>query len=314
MKQILFPTNRPGIAPGEQGAALLAVLAMVVLLSGFASIGLSRLRATTDRVSDAEARSDTQLLANAGTAAAVQMAGQVKARANRQPGALQQPVTVPFSGGNVVVRFSDGGSCFNLNSLAPQAPGSGAAGSGSGSSQSRPQDFTRMLTAAGIPDLEAGAIARATAARLAATRSLWADPSEWTTVPGVTAAHWQAAGPLLCALPNREASALNINSLSAAQAPLLVSMGLGPDEARRALANRPREGWTSATDFWLEASPSGTPDTVGASVVGTTSRWMRVTLVATTARARVSRELLLDTLRQPATVASSTWNTVEVGA
>lgn len=296
---------------GEQGAALLAVLAMVILLSGFASVGLSRLKAATDRVSDAEARSEAQLLANAGTAAAVLLVGQVKARASRQAAILQEPITVPVGSGEVIVRFADGGSCFNLNSLAPQVPGAGAA---AGSAQSRPQDFARMLTAVGIPNLEADALSRATAARLAATRSLWADASEWTTVPGVTAAHWQAAGSLLCALPNREASALNINSLTADKAPLLVAMGLGPDEARRALASRPREGWTSATDFWLEASPSGTPDTMGAQVVGTTSRWMKVQLVATTARARVSRELLLDTLRQPAAVAASSWNMVEVAA
>jgi len=307
-----LPRQRSFPVPhGERGAALLAVLAMVMLLSGFASVGLSRLKATTDRVSDAEARSEAQLLANAGTSAAVLLIGQVKARANRQSALLEQPVTVTVGGGDVVVRFADGGSCFNLNSLAPQAPGAGAA---SGSPQSRPQDFARMLTAVGIPSLEADALSKATATRLAATRSLWADASEWTGVPGVTAAHWQAAGALLCALPNREAAALNINSLTPDKAPLLVAMGLGPDEARRALANRPREGWNSATDFWLEASQTGVPETTGAQVVGTSSRWIRVNLVATTARARVSRELLLDTLRQPATVAASSWNNVEVAA
>lgn len=312
----MMPGRRhPAGREGERGAALLAVLAMVMLLSGFASVGLSRLKSTTDRVSDAEARSEAQLLANAGTAAAVLMVGQLKARANNRSALLEQPVAVPVGGGpgggTVVVRFADGGSCYNLNSLAPQASSAGAA---SGSTQSRPQDFARMLAAVGIPALEADNLAKATAARLAATRSLWADASEWTTVPGVTAAHWQAAGPLLCALPNREVTALNINSLSADKAPLLVAMGLGPDEARRALANRPRDGWTSASDFWSEASPSGTPDTMGAQVVGTSSRWMRVQLVATTARARVSRDLLLDTMRQPATVAASTWSMVEVAA
>ncbi len=311
MKRSLPLRERLPVPEAERGAALLAVLAMVVLLSGFASVGLSRLKATTDRVSDAEARSEAQLLANAGTAAAVQMIGQVKARAGRQSAVLEQPVSLAVSDGEVVVRFADGGSCFNLNSLAPQAPGAGA---GSGSTQSRPQDFARMLVATGIPSLEADTIAKATAARLAATRSLWADASEWTTVPGVTPAHWQAAGPLLCALPNRETTAININSLTADKAPLLVAMGLGPDEARRALANRPREGWASASDFWMEASPDGTPDSMGAEVVGTSSRWMKVTLVATTARARVSRDLLLDTMRQPATVAASSWRSVEVAA
>lgn len=293
----------------ERGAALLAVLAMVILLAGFASLGLSRLRAASDRVTDAEARSDAQLLANAGSSAAVALVSQMKARANRQVGQLEKPVTLAMGSGEVIVRFRDAGTCFNLNSLAlpPQAVGAQAA-----APQARPQDFARMLTAAGIPQLEADTIAKATAARLAQTGMLWADASEWATVPGVTRRHWDMAGGLLCALPNREAAALNINSLTPDKAPLLVAMGLGPDEARRALGGRPQQGWNSSTDFWEQASRSGVPDTAAAQVVGTTSRWIALDLVATTQRARVGRTLLLDTLRQPASIAASTWQSVEI--
>jgi general secretion pathway protein K len=298
----------PG-ASHERGAALLAVLAMVILLAGFATLGLSRLRAATDRVNDAEARSAAQLLANAGTAAALTLVAQVKAQSVRQAGRLDAALAIPVGGGRVDVRFRDGGSCFNLNSLVPPPAGAGGA---SQPAQARPQDFARLLAAAGIPLLEADTLAKATANRLAATGMLWADASEWAQVPGVSAAHWRAAGALLCALPNREAAALNINSLTPEKAPLLAAMGLGPDEARRALAGRPAEGWASAGDFWQQASGSGIPDSPGAQVVGTTSRWVAVTLVATTSRARVSRELLLDTIRQPALVAASSWGPVQV--
>lgn len=51
---------RAGIFGNERGAALLAVLAMVLLLAGFASLGLARLRAATDRITEAEARSEAQ--------------------------------------------------------------------------------------------------------------------------------------------------------------------------------------------------------------------------------------------------------------
>ncbi len=295
----------------ERGAALLAVLAMVILLAGFATLGLSRLRAATDRVGDAEARSEVQLLANAGTSAAVTLISQLKARAGRQRGLLETPVALPVGDGAVELRFADAGNCFNLNSLS-QRPGSGLAGASNGTAQSRPQDFARLLAATGIPLLEADAIAKATAARLQSTGMLWADASEWTTIPGVSAAHWRTAGPLLCALPNREASALNINSLTPDKAPLLAAMGLGPDEARRALANRPQDGWGSANDFWQQATPSGVPDTAAAQVVGTTSRWIALKIEARTPRARVRRELLLDSIRQPAQVAASTWAAVEV--
>jgi hypothetical protein len=40
---------------------------------------------------------------------------------------------------------------------------------------------------------------------------------------------------------------------------------------------------------------------------------MRITLVATTPRARVTREILLDTIQQPAEVVYSRWRAVEFG-
>jgi general secretion pathway protein K len=294
-------TARP---PNEEGAALLAVLALVLLLAGFASVGLAQLRAATDQVADADARAEAQLLAQAGVAASLNLAAQVKARANRQRSTVTEPVTVPFAGGTVRVRFSDGGNCFNLNSLAPMP--------GADTGQALPADFSRLLQAAGIPFLDAARLAEATMARLAGTRILWADASEWLTVPGVTRAHWEIAGPLLCALPVREASPINANSLTADKAPLLIALGVPPDAARRAIASRPADGWTTSNAFWTDATPDGQPATSGADVVGVSSRWMALELVAETPRARVTRRLLLDTVRQPARVAASLWETTEV--
>jgi general secretion pathway protein K len=301
--------RRP-VPRGEEGAALLTVLAVVMLLAGFATLGLQRLKAASDRVVDGEARAQAQLLAHAGTSAALSMVTQLKARANRPDGGLEKPIRIPLEGGEVELRFRDAGSCFNLNSLAlgPQSRSAAPA-----APQARPADLARLLAAAGIPLLEADTIAQATANRLAATGMLWADASEWATVPGVTERHWAAAAPLLCALPNREAAALNINSLTPEKAPLLVAMGLAPDEARRALAQRPAEGWVSANDFWSQATPGGIPESSAAQVVGTSSRWIELDLVARTGAASVGRRLLLDTVRQPATVAASEWQAVGAG-
>lgn len=291
----------------ERGAALLAVLAMVMLLAGFASLGLARLRAATDRITDAEARAEAQILAYSGTSAALGLIHQLKAQARGRPGLLQAPIRVPMGAGTVELRFSDGGNCYNLNSLVrPQA----SASTGDMQAQSRAADFARLLTAAGIPAIEASTVAQATASRLSQTGMLLADASEWVTMPGVTAKHWELAGPLLCALPNREVTAININSLRPDQAPLLTAMGLGADEARRALASRPPEGWSSTGDFWQQASPNGTPDNASAEMLGVNSRWMALDVIARTANAAVGRELLLDTSRQPARVASSRWTAV----
>jgi len=176
----------------------------------------------------------------------------------------------------------------------------------------RPQDFARLMVAVGIPTLEASSIAQATANRLAQTGQLWADSSEWAAIPGVTPRHWQLAGPLLCALPTHDRAAINLNSLTAAQAPVLASLGIGADQARTAVAARPAGGWASANDFvgraGIDAQNAGDIE----NQVGTSTRWMRVQLVATTGRARVTRELLLDTIQLPAEVVYSRWRGVEM--
>ena len=292
----------------ERGAALLAVLAMVVLLASFATLGLSRLKAAGERISEAQTLSEAQLLAGTGTTAAVSVISQMKARARLSPALLTEPFRLELQGGTVEARFTDGGNCFNLNSLG-RAPA--RANMSETPAASRPQDFARLLVATGIPLMEANTLAQATAARLAQTGQLWADPSEWAAIPGVTPRHWALAGPLLCALPTRENSTVNINSLTAAQAPLLAGLGLGADEARRAIGARPATGWSSASDFMTSSGSNADQTGEAAERMGTSTRWMRLSIVATTPRARVARELLIDTLEQPAAVVSSRWRAVE---
>jgi general secretion pathway protein K len=299
------------VPPSERGAALLAVLAMVVLLAGFATVGLERLQAAGSRISDAQARSEAQLLASAATSTAAGLAAPLKARLRLQPTLLDQPIELPTSAGTVSLRFAEGGNCFNLNALA--APPQANAAMAAPRAAARPQDFVRLLTAVGVPLLEANTVAQATAARLAQTGQLWADSSEWRVIPGVTDRHWQLAGQLLCALPSREQSTINLNSLTAADAPILVAMGLGTDEARRAVSARPAGGWASSTDFMGQSGSRLEDGGTLADQLGTSTRWMRITLVATTPRARVKREILLDTIQQPAEVVYSRWRAVEFG-
>jgi type II secretory pathway component PulK len=75
---------------------------------------------------------------------------------------------------------------------------------------------------------------------------------------------------------------------------------------------RPAGGWASANDFvgrsGLSAEAAGDIE----NEIGTSTRWMQVELVATTARARVTRALLLDTIRLPAEVVYSRWVRVEM--
>jgi general secretion pathway protein K len=286
-------------APNERGAALVAVLVLILMLSGLAWTGLAQLRTATDQVADARARAMATAAAREGRETALAMLARLKAQARQQPGLLDRPIQLAPAGAMVRIRFRDASTCFNLNSLAPGPNGDAP--------QTKPEQFARLLAAAGVPPLEADPLARASAALLAAHRLLWAEPGEWLSVPGVTRKHWALVGRLLCTMPNREATALNANSLTADQAPLLVVIGLDPDEARRAIARRPRGGWTSTTDFWQIASPSGMPETAGAQVVGTSSRWFWLDLTAAVPGLAIRRLYLVDSLKSPARIAGAIW-------
>lgn len=285
--------------PSERGAALLAVLAMLILLSTFATLGLDRLRAATAQVADAEGRAQASAIAHAAYEASAPMLTRLKALARQKPGILMQPIRLHIGNGLAILRFSDASSCFNLNSLMPSPNGA--------PQQTTGEQFEKLLLAAGIPPMEATKLSEATVQTMFLNRILWADPGEWLSVPGTTTAHWKLVGPLFCALPNREATALNINGLTEAQAPLLVAIGLDTDEARRAIAMRPREGWNSSNEFWQAISSTGTPDTSGAQVVGISSRWLYLDIEATVGETIVARRYLLDTITTPAALASSEW-------
>ncbi len=295
---------RPAFPVREQGAALIAVLALVMLLAGFASLGLTRLRATADRVTNNEQQFQAGLLAHSGAAIGAQIIGQLKARARSQPRLLQQPLRMALGGGTVELRFHDAGNCFNLNSLLAPAASPDSMG---GNAQASPRDFARLLQAAGIAASDAQPIADATARHLQNTGMLWTAPAEWTDVAGVDGAIWAQVRPFLCALPNREASRLNLNSLTLAQAPLLVAAGLDADEARRAITGRPRQGWGSGGEFWQRASASGRPATATAQIADTRSRWISLQVVASMNDTVVHRRFLLDTLNEPAKITASVW-------
>lgn len=296
-------STRAPFPAAERGAALLVVLGVVLLLASLASLGLARLRTTGADIQTADRQFAAGLLAASGAEIGAGLIGQLKARARGRPQQLQQPLAIPVSGATLQLQFLDGGNCFNLNSLlAPRtADGSAAV------AQASPEDFARLLQAAGIDAADARALAAATAARLAQSGLLWADAAEWRGVAGVSAAIWQAAGRHLCALPTRETSLINLNSLHADDAPLLVAAGLDIAAARQAIAARPAGGWGSGGEFWQQVAAGGTPATAAAQVAGTRSRWIRLRVAATVAGAAVRREYLLDSSRAPAQIVASRW-------
>lgn len=291
----------------ERGAALITVLAMIMLLAGLASLGLSRVRSAADQLSDQDNRARAGWLASSGAQIGTQMIAQLKARARSQSEILEQPVQLSIGATPVTLQFRDAGNCFNLNSLLPARASPGEAGSHDARSQSGPADLARLMQAVGIAPADAKRLAEATALHLQQTDLDWVDASEWATVPGVDADMLHRLRPLLCALPTREASMINLNSLKPADAPLLVAAGLDIDEARRAIARKPRHGWESGAEFWQQASASGTPATATAQVADTRSRWITLAVRVRLDDLLVERHFLLDTLREPARIVAASW-------
>lgn len=264
----------------EKGAALLAVLAMVALLAGFAAVGLNGLRAGVDGQVGRSERAQARLLAR--SALALARVG--------PPSVTLAAGPLELAGGTVETRSEEGGNCLNLNALG--APGGEGA-----------QALARLLAAVG-----AGGRALADSTALWAAAVQRADAAEWGAMAGVSAQAFSRARPFLCALPEREPAALNINTLMPGQEPLLVAAGFAPAYARAAIATRPPGGYGFIGDFWRAATPDGMqPMGRFANAVGTATRWRRVTVTARSGESEVTLSALLDGRASPARVVAVEW-------
>ncbi|MFN3592155.1 MAG: hypothetical protein ACK4TG_08200, partial [Thermaurantiacus sp.] len=80
----------------ERGAALLAVLGLVLLLGGLATIGLGRLKAATDLAMISAGQAEARAAASAGVAAAVALSLPIRAAARQDPAILRTPIMLTF--------------------------------------------------------------------------------------------------------------------------------------------------------------------------------------------------------------------------
>jgi len=288
---------------GERGAALLAVLGLVLMLGGLASAGLARLADAADRSLAAAAQAEANMAASAGMAAAAGLALPLRAAALQDPDLWRRPVRLALGEARVEIRFEEMANCFNLNSLTrrrddrDRPPEAGRTGA---------PDLARLLRAAGVPLIEADSIARATAALVAGRGALLADPSEWLEVPGVTPALFERLRPLLCTLPFREAAPVNVNRLTRQQVPLLVGLGFEEGRAREAIAARPAGGWQGVSGFW-QAIGSSEAEATAAAGAGVSSRFLVAEVTGRVGPAEAHRRVILDATAQPARVVAAEW-------
>ncbi|MET0370136.1 MAG: type II secretion system minor pseudopilin GspK [Sphingobium sp.] len=322
----------PG-SPNERGAALLTVLLLVAVMAVVASTALERLALATRMTGNGGAIDQARALAHAGAEVARLRIGDLVAaspgRISLRGNWLNTPQGIPLPGGMATARVTDGGNCFNLNSL--------VSGSSEAALTVRPTavaQFEGLLRLLGIDARAARSVAISTtdwidsdavpqpggaedetyarAARPYRTANRFmVDRSELRAVNGMTPALYAIVRPWVCALPTADLSPINVNTLLPGQAPLiamLVPGKIGIDQARELLARRPVDGYGSTVQFWaLPALGGVTPQAEVAQQVRLTTGFFDVDLTVEVGSAQAREQALIDARQSPAILVRRSW-------
>ncbi len=259
-------------ARSEQGMALLMVLLLVAMMAIIAVNVLDDIRFAVRRSHNGQLNNRAQWYAlGAETLARNRIEALQRSDPQRTTlagGWAGRPVDFPLEGGLMRTVVTDGGGCFNLNSVAV---------ADQGEPFSRRELGVRQFTAL-MENLQIGQ-----ARRLAENLADWIDSndvplagledaaylsgprpyrtagqplaeiSELRAVSGFDPEVYRRLRPWVCALPTTDLSPLNINTLRADRARLLSAVTLGrvdEDLARAVLATRPADGWRDPAVFW----------------------------------------------------------------
>lgn len=288
---------------GERGIALLSVLLLVAVMAVVSATAIERLSLATRLAGTGNAMEQSRQFTYAAEALASQRIGTLLGVSNSQVtlqgGWHGKPMPVPLpTGGTAELTLTDGGNCFNLNSLVADTTVGGA---------TIRLDAVAQFTAL----MQALAIDQPTAKHIAASAADWIDPdqnvtgygaedetyqsaatpyrtpdapmrepSELASVSGVTPVLWQKLRPWVCALPTSDMSPINVNTLLPEQAPLLMMLvpgRLSPAQASAHIAARPIDGWGSTNAFWNAPTLRGvTPTGNAAAQVKLVTRWFNL--------------------------------------
>ncbi len=281
----------------ERGLALLVVLLLVAFMSILAVAVLDDIRFGQRRLLNARGADQGRWYALGAEALARAQIAQILAA---QPDRLTlagdwngRNFRFPVEGGGITLRVRDGTTCFNLNSLVTGVNVLEARRIGQ-------RQFTSLLLALGLGEADAQSLTAAltdwidtdqVVSPLGAedqdyqslplpyrtSGSLLSEVSELRAVRGMSPAIYAKLRPYICALPRNELSPINVNTLLPDQAPVLAGLvenKLPLAQLRSLLANRPRAGWGSKSEFWSEALLRNVPvETESKSQVAVTSRF-----------------------------------------
>lgn len=306
----------------ERGAALLSVLLLVAILSVIAVAAVDRLNLATRLAGNLQATEQARLYGQAAELIAIRRIGAtLQADPSRTTLAGDwegREVNVPIDLGTATATLTDGGNCFNLNSLVEGQPGQPLASRPAGIAQ-----FTRLMELLEISPPVAASVAAATADFVDSdivpqpggaedqfyqalkpgyrtANTLLTDPSELRAVAGVSSTLYTRLRPYLCTLPVTDLSPININTLRPEKAALLamLSPALAPARAAAALGVRPATGFASVDAFRGLPQLAGVVDDLSQLRVAT--RWFGLRLRITLADAEFEQQALIDAGTRPA--------------
>ncbi|MFP5431590.1 MAG: type II secretion system minor pseudopilin GspK [Alphaproteobacteria bacterium] len=312
---------------------MLTVLLLVAVMSVVAATALERVALATRMTGNGGAIDQARAYADAGTQIARMRIGDLvasnPARITLAGGWMGTPQSIPVPGGIATARVTDGGNCFNLNSV--------VTGESEASLKVRPigvSQFQALLQALGVDARQAQGAAAALADWIdsdsvaqpggaedetyaqaprpyRAANRLMVDASELRAVNGITPAIYDLARPWVCALPVTDLSPININTLLPTQAPLFAMLlpgQLSVAQARQLLAQRPPDGYGSTVQFWAMPSLSGlSPMTEVAEQVKLTTGFFEVDVSVNVGGTQLVERALIDARENPATIVRRSW-------
>ena len=258
----------------ERGATLLSVLLIIVLMSTAALAATDALArsVSVSRVSASRADSfwATRGALSVGEAFVNEALAKTDGALTPDSLLFREPIVFAYSRGTISVRFYEATNCLNLNAL---SLGDGEASAGNVS----PDQLHRMLEGAGLFNSEAQHLVDSLSDWMDADTSSRASGAEdgayggraiphrtpgqrlvsisdLRAIDGFTPDVMNEISNLVCVRSRSDDAPLNINTLTAAQAPLLAarfSDELSTSEAEQLILSRPEGGWLNVGEFLL---------------------------------------------------------------
>ena len=306
---------------------MLTVLLLVAVIAVIAANGLERLRLATRLGGNAVAIEQARSFAQAAEVLAVSrvstLLAQNPGRVSLTGGWSNAPVALPLPGGTAVARVTDGGNCFNLNSLVmPVAPDVYV------SNPVARVQFARLQRLVGVPVQVAEQVAGGAADWIDSDQeqqpggaedgaylgqdpgyrtggTLMTDRSELRAVAGVTRDVYAQLRPWVCALPIAASVPINLNTLAPEQAPLVAMLGpetLTVEAVQAALLRRPADGWGNTGAFWSGIAGNG-----AAGGTAVTSAWFDLRVDVTVGGIDLRESALIDATALPARLVARQW-------